>query len=230
MTERCSRTAQFPNLSGRVAVLALVAIGLASNALRAQQAPADVVAPTIRLPVFEQLAEAQTCLEQDDIDCATSLVDRLAAVPDLNTYETAQLHLFYAFIFEAQDEFDRAIESYEAILALPADELPAGVIDRASQNLAALVRQARNALALKGIYRFGDVYEVSLQLEFGSVYRVTWKSGRSDAVPVANGYLVESIDRRTVTLGLPEDRNCLEDFQHVGTCISERQIVLSLAD
>jgi hypothetical protein len=213
-----------------MAVYSLVAHGLASNAPRAQQAPAEEVPPTIRVQVFDQFAAAQTCIEQDDIDCAMSIIDELSAVPDLNAYETAQLYRFYAVMFEAQDELGLAIEAYEAILALPAAELPDGLIEQAAQNLAELLRQARNALALKGIYRFGDTYQVSVQLGYGSVYSVTWESGRSDAVPVGNGYLVEGISGRTVTLGLPEDRNCPEDFQHVGTCIGTRQIVLSMSE
>lgn len=211
-------------------VLSLVAIGLASNALRGQDSPPNVVVPAIRAPVSAQLNEVQTCLEQGDIDCAMSLVDELALVPDLNTYETAQLYHFYADTYTAQGELDNAIEAYQAILALPADELPEGLIQQANEDLAELIRRARNALALKGVYRFGDVYHLSLQLGYGSMHSVTWESGRSDAVPVANGFRVEGVDRRSVTLGLPEDKNCPEDFQHVGRCIGTRQVVLSLPD
>ncbi len=78
--------------------------------------------PAMRERIYSMLAEAQACAEIDDIECAQEMLAEVRARDDLNSYETAQMWNFYAFIYFGQDNYREAITAYEMVLMQP--ELP----------------------------------------------------------------------------------------------------------
>lgn len=81
--------------------------------------------PAMRERVYQRLAEAQECAEMDDIECAQELLARVREMRDLNSYETAQMWNFYAFIYFGQDNYAEAIRAYEMVLEQA--DLPLGM-------------------------------------------------------------------------------------------------------
>ena len=81
--------------------------------------------PAMRERVYTRLAEAQECAELDDIECAQQRLAQVREMDDLNSYETAQMWNFYAFIYFGQDNYREAIRAYEMVLEQP--ELPLGM-------------------------------------------------------------------------------------------------------
>ena len=81
--------------------------------------------PAMRERVYTRLAEAQECAEVDDIECAQQRLAQVREMDDLNSYETAQMWNFYAFIYFGQDNYREAIRAYEMVLQQP--ELPLGM-------------------------------------------------------------------------------------------------------
>jgi len=81
--------------------------------------------PAMRERVYSRLSEAQACAEMDDIDCAMRLLTEVREMEGLNSYETAQLWNFYAFIYFGQENYREAIQSYERVLQQP--DLPLGM-------------------------------------------------------------------------------------------------------
>lgn len=149
MLER-TRNFSLAGFGTRVAgLVAMLGLAVAVNAPNAQQAADDAGAasaqrsvPTLRFAVAEQFSAAQSCMEQGDIECVIGILDEIGETEDLNSYESAQLQNFYAFTFFEQDNIDGAIGAYERILALPQDELPAGLVSASMRNLATLYLQA----------------------------------------------------------------------------------------
>ncbi|MDX1561829.1 MAG: hypothetical protein R3305_02840 [Gammaproteobacteria bacterium] len=100
------------------------------------------ITPTIRTQIYDRLAEAQVCAEADDPECAIEILNQvLSRNRDLNTYETAQVHNIFAYVYFDVDRFDDAISSYETILSLPREDLPDGIIQSTMRNLATLYLQ-----------------------------------------------------------------------------------------
>lgn len=95
--------------------------------------------PAMRERVYTVLAEAQACAEMDDVECATENLARVRAMDDLNSYETAQMWNFYAFIYFEQDNFPEAIRAYENVLKQ--EELPIGLEQTVMYSLATLYVQ-----------------------------------------------------------------------------------------
>lgn len=83
------------------------------------------------------------------------------------------------------------------------------------------------AVVLKGIYRLGDTYHVSVQLG-DAVHNVTWQPSQSSA-PSLNGYQIQLVDSRNVTLGLPTGFNCQTSAPSGGTCLGRSQMSLTFA-
>lgn len=121
----------------------------AAQAQRAERAGGESQAnePTRRTPamrerVYNLLSEAQMCAEMDDFDCAMEGLADVRAMDDLNSYETAQMWNFYAFIYFSQDNYDQAITAYENVLKQ--EELPIGLEQTTMYSLATLyVQQER---------------------------------------------------------------------------------------
>jgi tetratricopeptide (TPR) repeat protein len=142
---------RLPTLSRTLIVagtaLSALVLSLPSAAQRAQgeaqpqtQTQTKVV-PALRFQIGEQFTRAQTCLDEEDVACALKTLDDVAKIRDLNTYESAQLWNFRAFIYFDQDNVDGAIEAYEKIMELPQLELPDGLIQSSMRNLATLYLQ-----------------------------------------------------------------------------------------
>jgi len=101
------------------------------------------------------------------------------------------------------------------------------------QELAQLVAAATPTaptLILKGVYRFGDVYHVSLQTTEGEAYRATWQAGQDNSATVANGFRIDGVEDRTVTLGLPAGVTCQQNLQSGNSCVGRSQVALSFSE
>ena len=85
------------------------------------------------------------------------------------------------------------------------------------------------ALMLKGIYRFGDTYHLSMQSSEGAIYKASWQTGQENSVAV-NGYQIQAVDSRTVTMSLPAGASCQQSVQSGSNCIGRGQMALSLAE
>ena len=111
------------------ALFALLAAPYAfSQGMGAEESHADTQTrrtPAMRERVYTRLAEAQECAEVDDIECAQKRLAQVREMDDLNSYETAQMWNFYAFIYFGQDNYREAIRAYEMVLQQP--ELPLGM-------------------------------------------------------------------------------------------------------
>ncbi len=81
--------------------------------------------PAMRERVYSRLSEAQECAELDDTECAMELLTEVRDMDNLNSYETAQMWNFYAFIYFGQENYREAISAYEMVLAQP--DLPLGM-------------------------------------------------------------------------------------------------------
>jgi tetratricopeptide (TPR) repeat protein len=109
--------------------------------------------PAMREKVYTRLAEAQACAEAEDVACTNRLLGQVREMTDLNSYETAQMWNFYAFIYFEQDNFVEAIRAYENVLAQP--ELPAGLETTTMYSLATLyVQQERYSEGLAMLDRW----------------------------------------------------------------------------
>ena len=95
--------------------------------------------PAMRERVYTRLAEAQTCAEEGDTQCTNRLLGEVRAMTDLNSYETAQMWNFYAFIYFEQDNYREAIRAYENVLQQP--DLPVGLETTTMYSLATLYVQ-----------------------------------------------------------------------------------------
>lgn len=98
--------------------------------------------PAMREKVYKRLSDAQTCAEMDDYACAQKLLEEVRAMTDLNSYETAQMWNFYAYIAFNQDNFPQAITAYENVLKQP--DLPLGLETTTTYTLCQLYFQQEN--------------------------------------------------------------------------------------
>jgi hypothetical protein len=87
-----------------------------------------------------------------------------------------------------------------------------------------------STVTLKGIYRFGDTYHISLENDERATDQATWRSGQEASVPIMNGYELQAVDSRTVTLGMPQGMNCQASALSGGNCIGRTQVSLSFAE
>jgi hypothetical protein len=103
--------------------------------------------PTRRTPamgerVYTILSEAQACAEAGDNACANEKLAQVRAMDNLNSYVTAQMWNFYAFIYFEQDNYPEAIRAYEMVLQQP--DLPLALEHGTMYSLATLfVQQER---------------------------------------------------------------------------------------
>jgi predicted Zn-dependent protease len=114
--------------------------------------------PAMRERVYTRLSEAQECSENDDMQCARRLLDQVRAMSDLNSYETAQMWNFYAFIYFNQDDYPEAIRAYENVLAQP--DLPLGLETATLYSLATMyVQQEEYQKGLQTLDRWFSLSE-----------------------------------------------------------------------
>jgi len=102
------------------------------------------VIPTMSTQIYDRLNEAQICMDEEDLECANEILDRVAQIRTLNNYEMAQVWNFRAFVFFEQDDVDGAISAYEEILKLPFEDMPDGMIQSSMRNLAMLYVQTED--------------------------------------------------------------------------------------
>jgi tetratricopeptide (TPR) repeat protein len=108
----------------------------------AGQGQTTKVIPAISTAVYDRLNEAQVCMDEDDLECAEQILNRMENnMRNLNNYEIAQLWNFRAFLFFDQDNAEGAINAYETILGLPFEDMPDGMIQGTMRNLATLYVQ-----------------------------------------------------------------------------------------
>ena len=66
---------------------------------------------------FEQLSKAQTLAEEGQHDEAIAVLDGLKDNPRLNSYARSQLWNFYAYIHASRNQYAKAIDAYQKVLA-----------------------------------------------------------------------------------------------------------------
>ncbi len=76
---------------------------------------------SMRETTYKELAKAQEAAEAENYTAAIEALEKLSK-QDLNNYERSQQLNLYAYIYYAQDNFSRAISTYEQLLNQP--ELP----------------------------------------------------------------------------------------------------------
>ncbi|MEL7451060.1 MAG: tetratricopeptide repeat protein [Pseudomonadota bacterium] len=73
--------------------------------------------PAMREKVYKRLAKAQEAMEAGDPGTALSELESLKRQKDLNSYELAQMHTFYGYLYFDKEDYPNAIRSYENVLA-----------------------------------------------------------------------------------------------------------------
>lgn len=105
-------------LSAAVLLFAAVDIVLAQGARDAETDEArGRPTPTMRLSLFDGLAEAQACIDEEDFACARERLDRLASMRGLTGYETAQILRAYGALHIAEERYPQAIAAFENLLS-----------------------------------------------------------------------------------------------------------------
>ena len=73
--------------------------------------------PALRAKVYDQLARAQSLADEgkteEAIEALDSVKDRSSS---MNSYELAMMYNFYGFIYYNEEDFDKAIESFEMVV------------------------------------------------------------------------------------------------------------------
>ena len=78
--------------------------------------------PALRNKVYEKLAEAQAAAEAKDLPGASRILDAMIAgegKKSLNSYELANVYNLYAFIYYSRENYSKALQSYEKVVAQP---------------------------------------------------------------------------------------------------------------
>ncbi len=78
--------------------------------------------PALRNKVYEKLAEAQAAAEAKDYRTAAKILDGMIASGGkkaLNSYELANVYNLYAFIYYSEENYGKALQSYENVVKQP---------------------------------------------------------------------------------------------------------------
>ena len=78
--------------------------------------------PALRNNVYEKLAEAQAAAEAKDLNTAASILDDMidsGGRNALNSYELANVYNLYAFIHYSRENYAKALQAYENVVAQP---------------------------------------------------------------------------------------------------------------
>ena len=78
--------------------------------------------PALRNKVYEQLSEAQTFIEAKQYEDAIKVLRRMEEAGGkkaLNSYELANLHNLYAFVYYSQEDYPNALRAYENVIKQP---------------------------------------------------------------------------------------------------------------
>jgi tetratricopeptide (TPR) repeat protein len=98
--------------------------------------------PALRAPVYEKLNEAQQLADEKKFREAMSKLNEVKSMRDLNSYERAQMHSFYAYLYFEQENYAEAIKNYEQVLQQP--DIPIAMEDQTKYTLAQLYFQNEN--------------------------------------------------------------------------------------
>lgn len=128
-------------LAGGIALAAPQPADLAYAAAQAQEddgAPQRETrrTPAMRQNTFQKLEAAQLAQEEGNIEEAFEELEDLRDTRGLNSYETAMMWNFYAYLYYETEQYDQAITAYENVLAQP--DLPLGFEDSVRFSLAQL--------------------------------------------------------------------------------------------
>jgi tetratricopeptide (TPR) repeat protein len=127
---------------------------------------------SMRETTYKELAKAQEAAEEENYSEAIRILDKLGK-DELNSYESAQTFNLYAYIYFAQDNYPKAINSYERLLQL--DDLPEALETGTIYNLGQLYFQTENwrkAIDLLERWLAGDaeptaqIYEMIAQAHY----------------------------------------------------------------
>ena len=88
---------------------------------------------------FDQLTKAQELAAEDRHEDALYVLDRLKERGRLNSYATAQLWNFYAFIHASREQYQKAIDAY--FMVMEQEDAPNGLILTAKYTIAQLYFQ-----------------------------------------------------------------------------------------
>jgi tetratricopeptide (TPR) repeat protein len=78
--------------------------------------------PALRNKVYEKLAEAQALVEAKDMNGAAKILDGMISSGGkkaLNSYELANVYNLYAFIYYTREDYAKALQAYENVVAQP---------------------------------------------------------------------------------------------------------------
>ncbi len=78
--------------------------------------------PALRNKVYEKLAAAQEAAEAKDFNEAASILDDMISSGGknaLNSYELANVYNLYAFIYYSREDYPKALQAYENVVAQP---------------------------------------------------------------------------------------------------------------
>lgn len=73
--------------------------------------------PALRSKVYDQLARAQSLADNDDINGAIEILDRVKdKSSSMNSYELAMMYNFYGFIYYNDEQYDKAVENFAYVV------------------------------------------------------------------------------------------------------------------
>jgi tetratricopeptide (TPR) repeat protein len=105
--------------------------------------------------VYELITEANEKVDVEDYAGALVLLEKIKAMPNLSEYETAQLYTFYGFLYFNAEQYDKAINAYNTVLAQP--ELPPAIFQQTIRTLSQLAFVTEDyPLAIKYANQFMD--------------------------------------------------------------------------
>lgn len=97
-------------------VLSTMGINVGGVAQAAEQKTKKV--PAMRERVYSQLARAQKIAEEQGVDAGITVLDEVAErAEQMNSYERAMLWNFYGFTYYNAEKIDKAVESFNKVVA-----------------------------------------------------------------------------------------------------------------
>ncbi|WP_240612727.1 tetratricopeptide repeat protein [Alteromonas flava] len=100
-----------------LSVVSLTALPTLAQETAASQKQTRKV-PALRSRVYDQLSRAQSIADEGNIDEAIAVLDVVESKESsMNSYELAMLYNFYGFIYYNAEDYDKAIESFEKVVA-----------------------------------------------------------------------------------------------------------------
>lgn len=94
---------------------------------------------TLRVEVVTLLADATNCIDnKPHLSCGRKYLDDVLGMTDLNSYEAAMALNLDAYYWIRNGHADEAVWSYERMMELPQDEIPARLSFHARRLLDAL--------------------------------------------------------------------------------------------